>query len=92
VIYSRVRGGPSGAQVATAQAERLGRGRPFRAVEDYRVRGLADKFGIAGELMAFLWSQRLWWMIPLVTMLLLIAALVAFASATALAPFIYPLI
>ena len=56
------------------------------------MRGLADKFGIAGELMAFLWSQRLWWMIPLVLMLLLIAALVAFASATALAPFIYPLI
>jgi hypothetical protein len=56
------------------------------------VRSLGSRFGIAGELMAFLWSQKLWWMIPLVAMLLLIAALVAFASATALAPFIYPLI
>jgi Family of unknown function (DUF5989) len=56
------------------------------------VRNLGSRFGIAGELMAFLWSQKLWWMIPLVVMLLLIAALVAFASATALAPFIYPLI
>ena len=36
--------------------------------------------------------QHGWWMIPLVAMLLIIAALVAFASATAIAPFIYPLI
>jgi hypothetical protein len=56
------------------------------------VRSLGTKFGIAGELMAFLWSQKLWWMIPLVVMLLVIGALVAFASSTALAPFIYPLI
>jgi hypothetical protein len=56
------------------------------------VRNLGSRFGIAGELFAFLWSQKLWWMIPLVAMLLVIAALVAFASATALAPFIYPLI
>jgi hypothetical protein len=56
------------------------------------VRSLAARFGIAGELLGFLWAQKLWWMIPLVAMLLIIAALVAFASATALAPFIYPLI
>ncbi len=56
------------------------------------MRGLAEKFGIAGELIQFLWAQKLWWMIPLVVMLLLLAALVAFASATSLGPFIYPLI
>jgi hypothetical protein len=56
------------------------------------VRDLGARFGIAGELLGFLWSQKLWWMIPLVVMLLVIAALVAFASATTLAPFIYPLI
>lgn len=56
------------------------------------MRDLGARFGIAGELMAFLWAQRLWWMIPLVAMLLVIAALVAFASSTFLAPFIYPLI
>jgi hypothetical protein len=56
------------------------------------MRGLTDKLGIAGELIAFLWAQKLWWMIPLVVMLLLLAALVAFASATSLGPFIYPLI
>jgi hypothetical protein len=56
------------------------------------VRDLGARFGIAGELFAFLWSQKLWWMIPLVAVLLLIAALVALASASAIAPFIYPLI
>jgi hypothetical protein len=61
-------------------------------VEANSVRDLGARFGIAGELLAFLWSQKLWWMIPLVVMLLLIAALVAFASSSALAPFIYPLI
>jgi hypothetical protein len=57
-----------------------------------QVREFGARFGIAGELMAFLWSQKLWWMIPLVAVLLVIAALVALASATAIAPFIYPLI
>ena len=56
------------------------------------MRGLASKFQIAGELLGFLWAQRLWWMIPLVVMLLLLALLIAFASATSLGPFIYPLI
>lgn len=56
------------------------------------MRGLVDKLGIAGELLQFLWAQRLWWMIPLVVMLLLLAALLAFASATSIGPFIYPLI
>ena len=56
------------------------------------MRGLADKVGIAFELLGFLWARRLWWMIPLVAMLLLLALLIAFASATTLGPFIYPLI
>jgi hypothetical protein len=56
------------------------------------MRGLSSKFGIAFELLGFLWAQKLWWMIPLVVMLLLLAALIAFASATSIGPFIYPLI
>ncbi|MCC6178083.1 MAG: hypothetical protein IT305_22505 [Chloroflexi bacterium] len=57
-----------------------------------RMQGLINRLGIAGELLSFLWAQKLWWMIPLVVMLLLLAALIAFASATSLGPFIYPLI
>jgi uncharacterized protein DUF5989 len=57
-----------------------------------RMGGFTNKLGVAGELLGFLWAQKLWWMIPLVVMLLLLAALIAFASATSLGPFIYPLI
>jgi hypothetical protein len=78
--------------LAMRWGRRLGVG-PGRSVqEDQVVRSLGPRLGIAGELVAFLWSQKLWWMIPLVLMLLVIGALVAFASATTLAPFIYPLI
>ena len=53
---------------------------------------LFERFEIAAELLAFLWTQRLWWMIPLVLMMLILGGLIAFANATALGPFIYPLI
>lgn len=56
------------------------------------MRAIIERFSIAGELLGFLWTQRLWWMIPLVVMLLILAALIAFVNATALGPFIYPLI
>ncbi|MFN0074357.1 MAG: DUF5989 family protein [Chloroflexota bacterium] len=56
------------------------------------MQALIERFGIAGELLGFLWAQRLWWMIPLVIMLLILAGLIAFANATAIGPFIYPLI
>jgi hypothetical protein len=62
-------------------------------VEVESVQDLGTRFGIAGELMAFLWSQKLWWMIPLVAMLLVIAAVVITIQAVpVLSPFIYPLI
>jgi len=56
------------------------------------MQALFERFSIAGELLGFLWSKRLWWMIPLVMMLLILALLIAFANATAIGPFIYPLI
>ncbi len=44
----------------------------------------------AGELLRFVWQRRLW-LIPLVIVLLLIGLLIALASASAIAPFIYTL-
>lgn len=46
---------------------------------------------IVGEFFAFLWEQKLWWMIPMMALLILLAALLIFAQSTALAPFIYTL-
>ena len=52
---------------------------------------LAGRSEIVGELFQFLWQQRLWWMIPMVTMLLLFGLLLIFAQSSPLAPFVYTL-
>ena len=49
------------------------------------------KFSIAGELFAYLWKAKMWWLIPMVFVLLLLAALMIFAQSSAIAPFIYTL-
>jgi hypothetical protein len=52
--------------------------------------GLRTRVGIAGELFAFLWQRKLWWMIPMVMVLLAVGGLMLTAHSSALAPFIYP--
>lgn len=49
------------------------------------------RFGIAGELVSFLWQRKLWWLIPMVVTLLGFGLLMIFAQGTAIAPFIYTL-
>ena len=53
--------------------------------------GMRTRFGIAGELLSFLWQQKMWWLIPMVTILLIFGLLVIFASASGVGPFIYTL-
>ncbi len=53
--------------------------------------GLQQRFGIAGELMAFLWQRKLWWLIPMVFVLLVFGGLMVTAQSSALGPFIYTL-
>ena len=55
------------------------------------IRETADKFGIAGELLAFFWHQKMWWMIPLVVVLLFFGLLIVVGSSTGVGPFIYTL-
>jgi drug/metabolite transporter superfamily protein YnfA len=50
-----------------------------------------SKFGIAGELLVFLWHRKLWWLIPMMVVLLLFGLLMIFAQSTAVAPFVYTL-
>ena len=53
---------------------------------------VAAKLGIMGELLEFFWEQKLWWMIPLILVLLFFGLLSIFTQGTVLAPFIYTLI
>jgi hypothetical protein len=43
------------------------------------------------ELLAFLWKEKMWWMVPLVAILVLLGAVLFLAQGSALAPFIYTL-
>jgi len=52
---------------------------------------LKNRFSIMSELIAFLWMRRLWWMIPMVIVLLAFGLLIIFTQSSALAPFLYPL-
>lgn len=46
---------------------------------------------ITRELLGFLWERKLWWLIPMVSVLLLLGILLVFAQSSAIAPFIYTL-
>jgi hypothetical protein len=54
-------------------------------------KGMWTNMGVVGEVMTFLWQRKRWWLIPMVTALLLFALLLIFASASGIAPFIYTL-
>ncbi len=53
--------------------------------------GIGQRFGIASELMGFLWQRKLWWLIPMVFVLLVFGGLMVTAQSSALGPFIYTL-
>ncbi len=52
---------------------------------------LSGRASIMGELMVFLWQNKLWWMIPMVTVLVVFGTLMVLAQGSALSPFIYTL-
>ena len=55
------------------------------------LRETADKLEIAGELMGFLWTMKMWWMMPIVFILLVFGLLIVVGSSTGVGPFIYTL-
>jgi hypothetical protein len=53
--------------------------------------GVATRMGIVGELLSFLWQRKLWWLIPMMLVIVLFGVLLIFAQGSAVAPFIYTL-
>lgn len=49
------------------------------------------RMGVLGELLAFLWKRKLYWMLPLVITLLVFALVIIAGSSGPAAPFIYTL-
>ncbi len=54
-------------------------------------RNMWTNAGTARELLHYLWEQKLWWMVPMVVVLLAFGLLLIFASASGVGPFIYSL-
>lgn len=52
---------------------------------------LVAKAGIVGELLAFMWERKLWWLVPMVAIILVFGLLMIFVQGSAIAPFIYTL-
>ena len=55
------------------------------------LRAFASRLGTMGELLVFLWQRKLWWLIPLMVVILLVGVLLVFGQATGVGPFIYTL-
>jgi len=53
--------------------------------------GPLGRFSIAGELLSFFWERKLWWLIPMLLLLLAFGLLIVLAQSSAVAPFIYTL-
>jgi hypothetical protein len=47
--------------------------------------------GVVGELFSFLWRRKLWWIIPIIVIMLVFGLLIALGTATGLGPLIYTL-
>ena len=47
--------------------------------------------GTLGELLRFFWQRRLWWIIPMVIVLLVFAFVIMLGGAAGVGPFIYTL-
>lgn len=55
------------------------------------VKSFASKLGIFSELLFFLWKRKLWWLIPMIIILVLFGLLLIFTQTSSVAPFIYSL-
>ena len=55
------------------------------------LKNLKGRFSIVGELLSFFWKEKMWWMIPMLIILLMLGILMIFSQSTPVAPFIYTL-
>ena len=52
---------------------------------------LTARAGAVRRFLGYLWQERLWWMVPMVIILLVFGAVILFTQSSAVAPFIYTL-
>jgi len=55
------------------------------------IRTMTSNLDVVKELLGFLWKRKMWWLIPMVVVLLAFGLLLIFASVSGVGPFIYTL-
>ena len=55
------------------------------------IKSFKNKFLIFSELINFLWKAKLWWMIPMIFIMVLFSMMIILGTSTGLGPFIYTL-
>jgi len=55
------------------------------------IRSMTSNVDVVRELLGFLWMRKMWWLIPMVVVLLLFGLLLIFTSVSGVGPFIYTL-
>jgi uncharacterized protein DUF5989 len=55
------------------------------------LRNSVRNLGVAGELLSFFWSNKRWWLVPMLFTLFLFGLLIVLGQSSAIAPFIYTL-
>ena len=55
------------------------------------LRSISSRFSVIGEMFSFLWKRKLWWLMPMILVLVVFGLLMVFAQASGIAPFIYTL-
>lgn len=53
---------------------------------------VSGRVGVMGELLSFLWQRKLYWLIPMIVVLLVFGLILVAGSSSFLAPFIYPIL
>ncbi len=50
---------------------------------------ISIRFGIVARLFGFLWQNKMWWLIPMVALIVVFFLVIIFAQSSPLGPFIY---
>jgi hypothetical protein len=86
-LQSRVK---SGTVFRTASDPLVCEGRfGFRERDMGIFRTTGQRFSTAGQLFSFFWSNKRWWLTPILITLAVFAVLLILAQSSAIAPFIY---
>lgn len=74
--------------VTTEIKDTFAEGTTTQASKDWGA-DVSSRVGVVGELLNFLWAVKLWWLIPMIVMLLAFAIIFIMGASSPLAPFIY---